>query len=153
MTYRVNGDSVETESGGRRSTRAFAIHGDTLDLRSARDVTSYVRLFAVPGTVSELAGSWRALAADKGVITFRSDGRMVPEVRAPSDMHLHGDTLDIVMNGRHVNALLQRSGNTMTMMWVGQGSPASGGQPQKLVRRGWGCFGVREMDVSASECK
>jgi hypothetical protein len=148
MTYRVNGDSVETESGGRRiATRAFSTHGDTLDLRSASGVTSYVRLQALPAAVIGLGGSWRALAADRSVITFRSDGRKVIENRAPSDMRLHGDTLEMAVDGKHVSALLRRSGDTMTIVWL------AGGQPQKLVRRAWGCFGVREMDLSASECR
>ncbi|CAN5484417.1 hypothetical protein BH09GEM1_BH09GEM1_10370 [soil metagenome] len=85
MKYRVRGDSVETQAPERRTVSSFSIRRDTLVIRQASRVVRYVRMVgARAGAERVLTGTWRTLdTGARSVVTFRSDGQLVPEVGAP----------------------------------------------------------------------
>lgn len=154
MTYRVRGDSIETEASGSRRAQAFSIRGDTLRLVSGMSVAVYRRVSSLTASKPGLTGTWHSTDGRGGsVLTFRSDGQLVPEVEAPTQMHLHGDTLDVTAGGQALQMVLQRMGDTISLSPLAGVALPAGSQPQRIVRRPWSCFGMTDIDRSAAECR
>jgi len=154
MTYHVKRDSIETDAAGNRRVQAFSVRGDTLRLTFGNRVVVYRRIGAKVAASRRLEGTWHSVDGNGiSVLTFRSDGQLVLEVEAPTQMRLHGDTLDTTAGGQSLRSVLQRSGDTITILpFAGDKLPA-GVAPQKIVRRPWSCFGMAELDLSAMECR
>ncbi|MDQ2664683.1 MAG: hypothetical protein M3Z05_01620 [Gemmatimonadota bacterium] len=154
MTYRVRRDSIETDAAGNRRVQAFSVLGDTLRLSFGNRVVVYRRVGANGAAVRALTGTWHSVdGRGVSVLTFRSDGQLVLEIEAPAQMRLHGDTLDTMAGGQSLRSILQRTGDTLTILpFSGDVLPA-GAMPQKIVRRPWSCFGIAELDRSATECR
>ena len=154
MTYRVRGDSIETEVAGARRMQAYSIRGDTLHLALGANSVAYGRVGIATASAPLVRGTWHALEKTGiQVLTFRADGQLVPEVEAPVQMRIRGDTLQTFVGTQSLGAILQRSGDTITLRpQPGVKSPP-GPQERKMVRRPWGCFGLAEVDHSAVECR
>jgi hypothetical protein len=154
MTYKVRRDSIQTDAAGTRRVQAFSVRGDTLRLAFGDRVVVYRRISASGTTKPGLKGTWHSVDGNGvSVLTFRSDGQLVLEIEAPTQMRLHGDTLDTTAGGQSLRSVLQRAGDTITIMPFSGDKLPAGAEPQKIVRRPWSCFGIAEMDLSAVECR
>ncbi|MDB4914977.1 MAG: hypothetical protein JWM95_2621 [Gemmatimonadetes bacterium] len=154
MSYRVKRDTIETDAAGTHQRQAFVVRGDTLRLTFGERVVVYHRITGPVAASRGLKGTWHSVDGNGiSVLTFRSDGQLVLEVEAPTQMRLHGDTLDTSAGGQSLRSVLQRAGDTITISpFTGDKLPA-GATPQKIVRRPWSCFGLAELDRKASECR
>jgi hypothetical protein len=154
MTYKVRRDSIETNAAGNRRVQAFSVRGDTLRLTFGDRVVVYRRLGVAGAAKPGLKGTWHSVdGSGVSVLTFRSDGQLILEIEAPTQMRLHGDTLDTTAGGESLRSVLLRTGDTITISpFAGDKLPA-GATSQKIVRRPWSCFGMAELDLSAVECR
>lgn len=154
MMYRVRGDSVETQAQGQRSVSSFSIRHDTLVIRQASRVVRYVRFGARSGAERALTGTWRTVdSGPRSVVTFRSDGQLMPEVGAPMQVRLRGDTMEVSSGTQSLRTVLVRTGDTITISPPAGDKAPVGAKPQTIVRRAWGCFGIPALDRSAKECR
>ena len=154
MTYHVRDDSVETGAAGSRRVQAFSIRGDTLRLSAGTKVAAYRRMGSPVAMGSRLLGTWHSVDGNPvSVLTFRADDQLIPEVQAPTQMRLHGDTLESIAGGQSYRVVLHRMADTITLVPSAGIALPTGSQAQRIVRRPWGCFGMPDVDRAAVECR
>lgn len=154
VSYRIRRDSVESRTGDVHRVQAFSIRSDTLRLAFGERIIVYRRLGSQPDARRPLVGTWRSVdGSTLSVLTFRSDSRLVLEIGAPTQMRLHGDTLNTFIGKETLRSVLTRSGDTIIVSPLPGDTPRPGVRPQTIVRRSWACFGIKALDASAAECQ
>jgi hypothetical protein len=148
--FRVERDTLVLKDGTRESRHAFTLRGDTLRMGWPTLSPEYP-MTRVQGIASNgLLGSWRMQTkAMITILTFRSDSAMVMEVGIPWPDR-RGDTL--VFRG-------ERGQVSRTIFYFANGRLNARNLDDRrvssvaLVRRPWGCFGLKELDQNAAECR
>jgi hypothetical protein len=148
--YRIAGDTMLLVDGDRVSRHHFVLRGDTLRLSwpGAAPADPMIR---IPGTaVNGLVGSWRGRSTNLiTVLTFRSDSAMVMEVGAPWPTR-RGDTLVVrTENGRDFRTVFYFANGRLNARNLDDRRVRT----MAFVRRPWGCFGIKELDKGAAECR
>lgn len=160
--YKLDNNQIELDvGGGPKVKQNYAIRGDTLELTVPDQATHMLlRRIGVSSQPARIDGSWILRTAmrrpgstsaefSSQTMTYRSDGVFVMEVGPPAQARILGDTLEISAEGQSMRALLRFGRDTLFLTPLTDGA---GGQ-QKFVRRPLGCFGIKDLDLSARECK
>jgi hypothetical protein len=145
--YGVAGDSIVIIDGERASRYAFALRGDTLRLSWPAGAAPHPMTRVTGG--QGLTGSWRSQARGlTTVLTFRSDSMFVMETGLQPGLR-RGDTLIINADGKEFRTLFYFANNRLNARSIGD----RGRRTIALVRRPWGCFGLKQLDGKAAECR
>jgi hypothetical protein len=150
-TWRVRNDSVVVTSGATVSTHRFNIVGDSLliDWNPGARASKMVRVHGTSG--SGLAGSWRTRTnRDLMIVTFRSDSSLIGELGAEQFILRRGDMLVSRIGDGTLRQLLVRGGRGFMHIRT-LDTPMV--REVTLVSRPWGCFGRRDIDGDAVECR
>jgi hypothetical protein len=129
---------------------AFVISNDSLsvDWKGPRGKLVFHRL-VTPKTPADIDGSWRSVAdRQPSVFNFRSDGQMIVEVGVEMPGRMRGDTLVMRLMGSDTRLVFKRAGAGMQAVNV-----EMPGRVMRFTRRPWGCFGFKQVDLQARECR
>ena len=149
--WRVAGNTIEMSDGKRMDRMEFAIRGDVLETR-AEGMTRQWRRLSQSSAPQTVVGTWENRQPQiTTILTFRSDSLVVMEVGAPRSANptLRGDLLELSNSQVRMTSKLRRARDTVYVEPQGERR----GTPFKLVRRPWGCFGIKELDGAARECR
>lgn len=129
---------------------AYSIRNDTLSMDwNAPGGRLVLQRMVAPRGPAEIEGSWRTMIGQQpSIFNFRSDGKMILEVGVPAVGRMRGDTLVISPMGSDLKLVLKRVGAGMQAVNVEMPS-----RTIRLTRRPWGCFGFKQIDLDAKECR
>ena len=148
-TWRRDGDTVIVSDAARVRKHGFSFRSDSLVidwLPGPRRALSRVE----PQHLTGLLGTWRmSNAREINVVTFRSDGALVAEVGVMPRYRRRADTVFVTFGQATARQLFRRVGNKIEV----SNPDSPGSQRLMLVRRPWGCFGIKNIDRDARECR
>ena len=148
--YRIVRDSILLIDGGRVSAHAFALRGDTLRMSWPTGTAAQPMTRINVGAAQGLTGSWRSRSRNlTTVLTFRSDSIFVMEIGVQPGLR-RGDTIIFdAGGGRQARTLFYFANNRLNARSIGD----RGLRTLAFVRRPWGCFGIKQLDGQAAECR
>ena len=148
--YQVRGDTIHIAGTPTGTSHAYAIRGDTLHFQwpAGTRLQPMVRIAGDPA--NGLRGSWRLHSARMlFIFTFRSDSAFVMEVGVPQWPRRSGDTVFFPTERTPARMIFHQANGRL----YGRNPDVRRNRTTTFVRRPWGCFGVGELDKSASECR